>query len=211
MASEEEKESEPEVESRPIKKPNRHMESVNLNITSLMDAISIILCYLLVSINSDPWNVKQNQFLTLAKSTAETEPRESMAIVVNRREILVDNTRAVPIECTTSEAKGARQCRSDEDFAQPDNKYVIDKMYKEDGSEMSFKVTALATVLQEKLEASRELHALKGSSETFRAQATVICDRSIPYRIVAELVNTMGQTGIENIRFAVMQGERWTP
>lgn len=199
------------VETRAIKKATRHEDKVSLNITSLMDAISIILCYLLVSINMDPWSVKQDQYLALAQSTVDTEPRDSMAVVVNRKEILVDNSRAVPVECMTSEAKGARQCRSNEDYAQEDNSYTIDKMYKEDGSETSFKVMALFSVLQEKLVGAREMHQAKGTDGEFRAIATIICDKNIPYRIIAEVVNTMGQAGIENMRFAIMQGERWVP
>jgi hypothetical protein len=95
MAQEEETEM---TTATALRKPARHEDKSSLNITSLMDAISIILCYLLVSINMDPWNVKQDQYLKLAKSTIETDPKESMAVMVNRKEILLDNTRAVPIE-----------------------------------------------------------------------------------------------------------------
>lgn len=202
----------PELEAAraQLKKPARHGEQGNLNITSLMDAISILLAYLLVSINMDPWSIRQDQYLALAQSTVDTEPRDSMAVVVNRQEILVDNTRAVPLECMTSEQNGARQCRSAEDFAYPDNSYAIDKVYKEDGSEESFKVTALLSVLQEKLVGAREMHLARGGTGEFRAMATIICDKNIPYRVIAEVINTMGQAGIENMRFAVMQGERWT-
>lgn len=204
-------EAEPEASSQPQKKAKRHDDNVPLNITSLMDAISILLCYLLVSINVDPWAIRQDQYLSLARTSAETEPRDSMAIVVNRKEILVDNARAVPIECTTSMNRGSRQCRSDEDFDQNDNVYSIDKTYKEDGSEESFKITALLSVLQEKLSGARELHQAKGIEGEFRAIATIICDKNIPYRVIAEVVNTMGQAGIENIRFAIVRGDRWVP
>ncbi len=193
------------------KKAKRHDDSVSLNITSLMDAISIILCYLLVSINSDPWSIKQNQYLSLAQSTVDTEPRESMAVVINRQEILVDNTKVLPVDCTTSAAKGARQCRTAPDFEFDDNSYSIDKVYKEDGSEESFKVTALLSVLQDKLVGAREMHKARGNEGEFRGMATVICDKNIPYRMIAEVINTMGQAGIENMRFAIMQGERWVP
>jgi len=194
-----------------LKKATRHEDKVGLNITSLMDAISIILCYLLVSINSDPWSIKQNQYLSLAQSTVDTEPRESMAIIINRQEILVGNTKVLPVDCMTSEQKGARQCRTGPDFEHDDNRYSIDKVYKEDGSEESFKVTALLSVLQDKLAGAREMHKARGNEGEFRAMATVICDKNIPYRMIAEVINTMGQAGIENMRFAIMQGERWVP
>jgi hypothetical protein len=84
-------------------------------------------------------------------------------------------------------------------------------MYKEDGSETSFKVMTLFSVLQEKLVAARELHQARGTDGDFVATATIICDQNIPYRIIAEVVNTLGQAGVENMRFAIMQGERWTP
>ena len=42
--------------------------SDNLNINSMMDIMTILLVFLLVSITSDPLNIKQDKNLRLAKS-----------------------------------------------------------------------------------------------------------------------------------------------
>jgi len=177
----------------------------SLNVNSVMDIMTILLVFLLVSITSDPWNVKPNQYLQLAESTVDRKPEDSLAILVTKRAIVVDNVDTVPIECMTS---GGRQCRSDEDYLKDGNRYFIDKTYKEDGAESSFLVVNLLKKLTDKLDFAKEVHAGTNPNEPFKAITTIICDRDIPYRVIAEIVHTAGNAGIDQLRFAVMSNVR---
>ncbi|PIE65733.1 MAG: hypothetical protein CSA24_02125 [Deltaproteobacteria bacterium] len=176
-----------------------------LNINSLMDIMSILLVFLLVSITSDPWNVKQNQYMQLAQSTVDRDPQDSLAILIDKRHIVVDEEETVPIACTT---QGGRQCRTDDDYAKEGNRYFIDKAYKEDSEESSFLVTKLLKTLSDEFEFAKEVHADLGREEPFKGITTIICDRDIPYRIIADVVYTAGTAGIDQLRFAVMRDSR---
>lgn len=177
----------------------------SLNINSIMDIMTILLVFLLVSITSDPWNVKPNQYLQLATSTVDRPPEDSLAILVTKRAIVVDNQDTVPIECMTA---GGRQCRSDDDYRKDGNRYFIDKTYKEDGAESSFLIVNLLKKLTDKLDYAKEVHAGTNPNEPFKAITTIICDRDIPYRVIAEIVHTAGNAGIDQLRFAVMRNSR---
>lgn len=174
----------------------------SLNINSIMDIMTILLTFLLVSITSDPWNVKQTQYMQLAPSTVDRKPEDSLAILVTRRSIVVDDQEVVPVECVTG---GGRQCRTDEDYAKPANRYFVDKSYKEDGAESSFLLVNLLKRLTDKMEFAKEVHAATKPNEAFKAMTTIIADREIPYRMIAEIVHTAGNAGIDQLRFAVMR------
>ncbi len=174
----------------------------SLNVNSIMDIMTILLVFLLVSITSDPWNVKQNQYMQLASSTVDRKPEDSLAILVTKRAIVVDQEDAVPIECMTA---GGRQCRSDEDYAKEGNRYFVDKTYKEDGAESSFLIVNLLKRLTDKMEFAKEVQAGTNPGENFKAMTTIICDRDIPYRVIAEIVHTAGNAGIDQLRFAIMR------
>lgn len=173
-----------------------------LNINSLMDIMTIMLTFLLVSITSDPWNVKQNQYMQLAESTVNRDPQDSIAILVTKRTIVVDNEEIVPITCTTA---AGRQCRTDEDYAKENNRYFIDKAWKEDSSESAFLVPKLLKKLTEELKVARDTHADFQREGEYKALTTIICDKDIPYRLIAEVVHTAGNAGIDQLRFAIIR------
>lgn len=185
------------------KKPRRDGgDGGGLTINSLMDAVTILLTFLLVSINMDPFSIKQNQFLMLAKSSVDGEPKDSLAITVTKKEITVDARRAVPVECLTSTNS---QCRTDDEFQRPDNTYHIAKEWKEDSSDASFLLVELKKALEEQIEVAKELHIRNARPGEYNSMATIICDKDIPYQIIAQVVHTIGSAGVEQMRFAVIR------
>ncbi len=175
-----------------------------LNINSMMDIMTILLVFLLVSITSDPWNIKQDEFLQLAKSSVDRDPKDSIPILISKSNILVDNEQVIPVECTT---RDGRQCKEKADFKKEGNRYSIDKTYKEDSSESSFLIEPLVRKLTEKIETAKELHASLKPGEPFKALTTIICDKDIPYRMIAEIVHTAGSAGLDQLRFAVIRND----
>lgn len=186
----------------PKKKRRASDEPGGLSINSLMDAVTILLTFLLVSINMDPFSIKQNQYLMLAKSSVSGEPKDSLAITVTKKEITVDSKRAVPVECMTS---SNTQCRSDDEYGRADNSYAIDKIWKEDASDSSFLLVELKKTLESQIETAKELHIRNGRPGEYKSMATIICDKDIPYQIIAQVVHTIGSAGIEQMRFAVIR------
>jgi hypothetical protein len=150
----------------------------------------------------DPFSIKQNQYLMLAKSSVMGTPEDSLAVTITKKEITVDAKRAVPVECMTA---NNTQCRTDDEFTKPDNTYNIDKVWKEDASDSSFLLVALKKALEEQIETAKELHVRKGVAGEYKSMATIICDKDIPYKIIAQVVHTIGSAGVEQMRFAVIR------
>lgn len=183
---------------RSRKAPRLVEDSGTLNINSLMDIMTILLVFLLVSITSDPLSVKQDDYLRLAKSTADYNPEDSVPIVVTKQSIIVDHKPVVKVDCTA----GGQVCQ-EEDFARDGNYYSIDKSFKEDGSESSF----LIDPLYKKLDTVVKLQKAEAKEldREFKPIATIICDREVPFRLIAEIVHTAGMAGLSDLRFAIIK------
>lgn len=196
---------EPTFTKKARKAPRRLDSDDGLNINSMMDIMVILLVFLLVSITSDPWNIKQDEFLQLAKSSVDRNPQDSIPILISKSNILVDNEQVLPVECTT---RDGRQCKDKKDYEKEGNRYSVDKTFKEDSSESSFLIEPLVRKLTEKIDAAKELHAQLRPGEPFKALTTIICDKDIPYRMVAEIVHTAGSAGLDQLRFAVIRNDQ---
>ena len=187
-----------DFEKKARKVGNRDADDQALNINSLMDIMTILLVFLLVSITSDPLSVKQDDFLALAKSSANYNPEDSVPITVTKKAIIVDNKSIVKVDCNH---KG--QICQDEDYKEAGNSYTIGKSFKEDGSEASFLIEPLQKKLDEIVKQQKE--DAKMLEREYKAVATIISDRDIPYRLFAEVVHTAGMAGLADLRFAIVK------
>jgi biopolymer transport protein ExbD len=193
-------------------------ETAGVQMTSLMDIMTILLVFLLVSITSDPLNIQQNDDLVLAKSTADDKPKDSIPVTVNKRSILADKALVAQVSCKL----GAQPC-SPEDFSRkakcaapkstcaPDEQrrldsmyFYVDKRHKEDGSDKSYLIEPLQKELEKLVKQQKEENALLQNKE-FEGITIVICDESIPFRLLTELVYSAGKAGLYDIRFAILK------
>jgi hypothetical protein len=111
-----------ESEGLPEKaRPKRDFTSKGgLNINSIMDMMTILLVYLMVSLTSDPLNIKMDDYLVLARSTANFAPQaDSIPITITKRHIVVDNQPVVTVhckfqgrECTDDDIRALSQCQA---------------------------------------------------------------------------------------------------
>lgn len=184
-----------------------------LNINSMMDIMTILLVFLLVSITSDPLNIKQDDFLSLARSTANFNPEDSIPVTITKQAIIVDNKRIVPVECQTESGQQCQHSKTEggpndykcDDKACPakGNSYLIDKAYKEDGSESSFLIEPLFKKLEEMVKQAKE--DAKVLNRKWNGVVTIVCDSYIPFRIIAEVVHSAGMAGLSDLRFAIIK------
>jgi biopolymer transport protein ExbD len=170
-----------------------------LNINSMMDIMTIMLVFLLVSITSDPLSITQDDYLKIANSTVDHKPEDSVPITVSKQAIIVDHKFIVKVDC----AKSGQICQVG-DYQDPGNTYSIGKSFKEDGSEASFMIEPLHKRLEEIVKQQKE--EAKEFGREFKPVATIICDHEIPYRIISEVVYTIGMAGLSDLRFAVFKG-----
>ena len=180
------------------KQGNRDADDTPLNINSLMDIMTILLVFLLVSITSDPLSVKQDDFLLLAKSTANYNPEDSVPITLTKQSIIVDHKSIVKVDCN----RNGQICQP-EDYKESGNSYTIGKSFKEDGNESSFLIEPLFKKLDEVVKQQKE--EAKELEREYKAVATLVCDREIPFRLIAEVVHTAGMAGLGDLRFAIVK------
>lgn len=166
------------AKSKKGRRGSRGDEGPSLNINSMMDMMVIILCFLLMSVGSDPLNVKQNDDLRLANSTTEVNPEDSLTITISRQYVLVGDRRVLTL-----------------------NDGRIDQQ------DLASSESALIPELQSATEdvlAQREALGAQVGRE-YAKIATIICDNRTPYNVLARVMRSAAAGGVESFRFAVIR------
>jgi len=176
----------------------------SMNINSMMDIMTILLVFLLVSVTSDPLAVKENDVLKLSRSYATFPALMSVPIQISKKEITVDQTRAVPVVCKLD----GRTC-TDADYKNNRIRLSIDPMNKEHGKKDSLLIVPLKNALDKAVKQMKDdlANAPAEMVEKYKhnqAVATIICDQTIPYRMIAEIVYTTGMATLTDMRFAII-------
>ena len=76
---------------------NRKKAGTGLNLVSLMDIFTILVFFLLVN-SSDVQNLPNAKSISMPESVAETKPRETVVVLVNNEEILVQGAPVARVE-----------------------------------------------------------------------------------------------------------------
>jgi len=190
------------------------------SITSLMDALTILLIFLLITLTTDPLNIKQDAHLILAKSTAPLEPAKEHAVpvLVKKGFIAVDQKEVAKIDCKLSDGRicpndlierraycdlNPDKCDDSERKLLASMRFEVPKTFKENSDESSFLIVPLFSELEKKAkqlqDESREL------GREFKGIVNLIVDKDIPFRIIEEVVHSAGQAGFSTMRFALVK------
>lgn len=175
-----------------------------LNINSMMDIMTILLVFLLVSVTSDPLAIKENNTLKLTRSTSNFPAVYSTPITVNKQEIVVDQKRALPVACKLN----GRPCTED-DFEKQGAQFYIDPVNKEHGKRESLLIVPLQTQLKKSIDRMKDQNMdlpeeVRKKYLLNQGVATIICDRDMPFRMIAEIVYTTAMVELHDIRFAIV-------
>jgi biopolymer transport protein ExbD len=193
-----------QIEVRRKKPKRRHAEADDLNINSMMDIMTILLVFLLVSVTSDPLAIKENTILKASRSRSNFPAVYTIPLTVNKKEILVDGKRALPVACKFN----GRPC-TEEDYERPTSTYSIDPVNKEHGKRESMLIIPLKESLEKSVKALKDQNMempeeVRKKYLANQGVATIICDVDIPYRMIAEVVYTVAMAELHDIRFAVI-------
>lgn len=171
------------------KSSRRQGGSGELNITSMMDMMTIILVFLLKSYSTEDISVAPSDDLVIPVSTAMKPPKLAVNLVVSKSQILVD---AVPVINLTTEA----DAESGEDrIAVP---------AEEKKGQM---ISTLYDRLLEKAETAKELGSRTGQGDLdFKGQILMQIDKDMPFSVVREVMYTAGQAQFGEFRFVVIKG-----
>jgi len=153
----------------------------DLNITPMMDMMTIILVFLLKSFSSTSSTITFDQNLKVPQSTTQLKPKEALSVTVTKKVILVEGDGIAPIT-------GGR----------------VDPAVKRDG-ENGYYITPLVDILEK--HAKREKRVAELTGQKFEAQLMIVADQSTPYRMLTEVIYSCGQAGYANYRLLVLKAK----
>jgi hypothetical protein len=199
----------------------RKIDEMPMNITSLMDALTIMLFFLMTSIVNDPLNIKQDDAMMMATSNAEEKPAsDSIPIVITKETILVDSEHAVDVECiidgsrcSKKDMKALNDCekKPNGDICSKKVEFRVSKQDKENANANSLVIVPLKKKLDKLVKQQIEQLEMR-QNKKFEGVATLVVDKEIPFRLLTEVIYTAGRVGdprkggLAKFRFAIMRG-----
>lgn len=154
-----------------------------LKITSLVDLMTILLCFLLQAYSYTEFRVLPSQDIHLPTSINTKYPVESIQLVVSKSAVLVEGklvTRVVSVEGDQGEPV------YDIEEVDKKNTLLIPKLKAE--------LTRQANII-------RNARETTGRSGDFSGTVTIQAHDQIPYRLLVKILFTTGQSEFGDIRF----------
>ena len=154
-----------------------------LNITAMMDMMTIILVYLLKSYSSDPNNISTSDDLQLANSNTRFKTEEAVPVAITKKGIMVNDKTVCPVQNGKVPAE-----------------------YKQGKSEQQYLIVPLLQMMKNEAEKQKTI-ARYNKSKDFKGLVLVIGDKMTPYRLLTEVLYTVGQAEFGQYKFAVTMQE----
>jgi biopolymer transport protein ExbD len=173
---------------------NAHDQEVNfLNITAMLDIMTIILVFLLKSLGESTASVPQSDDLKIPTSFISSQPSmEGVVVTVSKSQILVGDEKIMSLPSRQSLAQsgvGAQYKRSG-----PNDLYIV----------------PLGNALQSARKTDKLVRQAKGLDASM-SEAIIIADNTVPYRLFIEVLFTLGQNEFGKYHLMVMQKKAAAP
>jgi biopolymer transport protein ExbD len=150
-----------------------------LNITPMMDMMTIILVFLLKSFSGSTSLLTLDDNLQVPPSKSQLRAKEAVPIMITKKVILVEGMQAAPV-----------------------NNGKVDASLKPHG-ENGYLIQPIVDVLSKIANRERKVAAL--SETEFASELMVVADKSTPYRLLTEVLYSCGQAGYSNYRLIVLK------
>jgi biopolymer transport protein ExbD len=177
---------------------DRAGEIKELNITAMMDMMTIILVFLLKSWSASNNSIEMNSQLTPPTSSTQLHPDDSLTITVSEKAILVGDKPVALLESSET----AAGCPSPMCAVGA----KVPASLKEGNSDDGFLITPLFDRLNKEVE-RMEYIAKYNAKAPFTGRVTIVADRYIPYRLLTEVLYTAGKAKLDLYRFLVLSKE----
>jgi len=159
-----------------------------LNITAMLDIMTIILVFLLKTLGESSGSVPQSKDLMLPKSVIQTQPaQEGVRVTVSKSQVLVGNDKVLDLPNSQSLAQSGVEAR---------HKRGANSLY----------IVPLGNALASARQVDRALREAKGLDPS-SSEAIIIADSSVPYRLFIEVLFTLGQNEFGKYHLMVMQAK----
>jgi len=164
---------------RKAKRRNQRDPEIDfLNITAMLDLMTIILVFVLKSLSASTAAIPQSEDLTLPMSYLTTEPSEEGVVVrITKTQIVVGD-----------EPRPVAEYSNHDQLAQSG----LDAKYKRSGAQDLY-IQPLAQVLTKSRDFEKQWKEARGlPADT--SEAIIVADETTPYRLLFEVLYTCGQS-----------------
>jgi biopolymer transport protein ExbD len=155
-------------------------EIKELNITAMMDMMTIILVFLLKSYTASSLSVQQSADLVIPASSSQARPQDSINVIVSLSEVSVNDKRTTPV------VNG-----------------VIPEEFRAGGSPL---VSALLEALEKEVDKQKYI-ARYNPNAPFLGRVNVIADKRIPYQTIIAVLYTAGQAELKQYKLLALRTE----
>ena len=182
-----------------------------LNITAMMDMMTIILVFLLKSLSASSANMPSSADLALPTSILEgAAVHDGIQVVVSRDKILVNGNELKGIEvpgCFTNAADAPKPHETYRlVFCPGDSPHGFSPKYKARGTSTDLEISPLLNAVESPLRVAEEIAKTKKPGQAPTVEAMILFDRYTSYRLMTEVMFTLGQAKIGKFHFIALQG-----
>jgi len=163
------------------KEREREGEIDELNITPMLDMMTIILVFLLKSYNSSAMSVSLSNELMPPSSSTALDPAETATITITRTEITVGEKPAVEL-----------------------NNWVVPPAAVNPKAPLV--ITPVLDLLRKEVDRQKFIGKWNKSAQ-FEGLLSVFGDRETPYNVLFSVLATAGQAELSNYKFVVLKQE----
>lgn len=175
-----------------IRKNRREPEIDFLNITAMLDLMTIILVFMLKSVASSSASIPQSKDLTVPVSVMEGEPsQDGVVVVISKSQILVGDDPSPLVLLPPREQLATSG---------------VDAKDKRSGQNDLF-IVPLANALSHARDTDKAIRAAKGLDPS-SSEAIIVADATTPYRLLIEVLFTLGQSEFGKYHLMVMSGKK---
>lgn len=158
---------------------NQEEEEAKLEITSLMDIVSIIVVYLLKSYGSDPVVIMPTAGQKIPMSTADAPIRDGIPVYISSRAITFNNKKLVQLDDN-----------GEVDPAQLQG-HLIGPLYD---------------AMAEEADKAKQMSANKGD-EAWEGRIILVGDQNLKFNTLVDVMYTAGRAEFQQYAFCVIQNE----
>ena len=151
-------------------------EIKELNITAMMDLMTIILVFLIKSFSASSITVTASEDVRPPMSTARATPKDTIAITVTPKSIMVGDKKRVDL-VNAALRPGDLQ-----------GKLIL----------------PLDAALKKEVEKLKYI-AERNPSSPFNREVSIIGDKRVSYDLLSSVLYTAGQNELQNVRFIILQ------
>lgn len=174
------------------RKNQREPEIDFLNITAMLDLMTIVLVFVLKSLATSTTSIPQNADLQLPASVLTVEPGEEGVIIrISKTQISVGDEEEPIVEYSDARQLGQTG---------------LDARHKRNGPNDLY-INPLALVLQKYRENDRQIR-LQTQKDASISEAIIVADEDTPYRLLFEVLYTAGQCEFGKYHLLMRTGKK---